>query len=464
MIRCESNAKEVSLQNQFSLENQFATLLRSQGLKPRISVRSWFKPSEGLPKPQLNRAEKKFEPRMGQDYTRPLEPGNARVEPFCRGSVCIDGCLVQILTVHPRANLNSPTLSFRCVCVPSSIQTIAEACFRNCETVSFVAFEKGCQLSVLDEHGFDNCSLRSICIPSSITTICASCFSDCGSLSTVLFEPGSKLRSIGPSAFHLCARLKSLFLPAGVCEVTGLSMDDSGIENVIVDPENAYFRVCGDFLLDFRESCMVRYFGRAADVSISNVIEVIGVGCFSYCRSLLSVRFEAGCRISLFGESAFQHCSSLQSICIPSSVETISKSCFYQCYDLLKVTFEPDSKVSVLGDFAFEYCQSLRSICIPPLIEIIPLGCFSCCNRLSHFAFAPGCRVSTLGRSAFGFCSSLQSIRIPASVETISPACFGACCDLKNIVLEVGCKVSVDSLSPPAGARLITVMQKSGPS
>jgi hypothetical protein len=46
----------------------------------------------------------------------------------------------------------------------------------------------------------------------------------------------------------------------------------------------------------------------------------------------LSVRFDVGGRISTLGDHAFSYCSSLQSICIPSSIEVISKCCFACCH------------------------------------------------------------------------------------------------------------------------------------
>jgi hypothetical protein len=45
------------------------------------------------------------------------------------------------------------------------------------------------------------------------------------------------------------------------------------------------------------------------------------------------------------GESAFERCSSLRSICIPSSVESIPELCFKDCTRLSNLTFEAGSKL-----------------------------------------------------------------------------------------------------------------------
>jgi hypothetical protein len=133
-----------------------------------------------------------------------------------------------------------------------------------------------------------------------------------------------------------------------------------------------------------------------------------------------------GCvdEFSILRESALARCSSLRSICIPSSIETISDSCFAECDHLLMVTFESHSKLSTLGERAFELCSQLHTICIPSSTETISRYCFSSCGDLSHFAFEPLSKLTVLGDCAFQHCLSLRSIRIPSSIQTISKCCF----------------------------------------
>jgi hypothetical protein len=58
------------------------------------------------------------------------------------------------------------------------------------------------------------------------------------------------------------------------------------------------------------------------------------------------VTFETGSKLSRIDLYAFLHCSSLSSICIPSSVEMLGESCFFGCEGLSNVTFEPGSQFS----------------------------------------------------------------------------------------------------------------------
>jgi hypothetical protein len=91
------------------------------------------------------------------------------------------------------------------------------------------------------------------------------------------------------------------------------------------------------------------------------------------------------------------------------------------------LTFQSGRRVLTLGSAAFSRCSSLQSICIPSSIETISTKCFAGCKSLSNVTFESGCKVRSLDESAFAGCSSLRSIQIPSSVTTISSFCFSDC-------------------------------------
>jgi hypothetical protein len=89
----------------------------------------------------------------------------------------------------------------------------------------------------------------------------------------------------------------------------------------------------------------------------------------------------------------------------------------------------------MLGEAAFMECSSLTSICIPSSIERIPKHCFKTCINLSTVTFERGCVISIVDEAAFADCLSLQSIVIPSSFEVVSPSWFEHCPTLINVVL-----------------------------
>jgi hypothetical protein len=139
---------------------------------------------------------------------------------------------------------------------------------------------------------------QSVCIPSSIEKICRSCFWNCSHLSEITFETGSKLVIIGGSAFSDCSSLHSICLPASGRRFPGSAVMGCRRISITFDVGNPFFRVSGNFVVDYGGSCLVRYFGDERAVAIGGDIEMIGARCFSCCGSVSSVTFASHCRIS----------------------------------------------------------------------------------------------------------------------------------------------------------------------
>jgi hypothetical protein len=120
----------------------------------------------------------------------------------------------------------------------------------------------------------------------------------------------------------------------------------------------------------------MHYFGQLCEVLILGCIRKLSGGCFACCRTVSSVIFESGSKLSCIESWAFYNCSSLSSIHIPSSVEKICNHCFYECSSLSTIRFESDSKLSCIERYAFYNCSSLSSIHIPSSVAKICNYCF----------------------------------------------------------------------------------------
>jgi hypothetical protein len=89
--------------------------------------------------------------------------------------------------------------------------------FARHQTISKVIFESGSKRSSIEEEAFRwGSPLWSISIPSSVETLGNQCFADCESLSTVRFESGSKLSSLGESVFCQCPKKFRVDCPASL--------------------------------------------------------------------------------------------------------------------------------------------------------------------------------------------------------------------------------------------------------
>ena len=171
----------------------------------------------------------------------------------------------------------------------------------------------------------------------------------------------------------------------------------------------------------------------------------------------------AGCEVTSIGGRAFDGCSALTSINIPSSVTSIGPSPFSGCSSLTAFTVDANnpnycadgcmlfnkekttlicasgsqktynipSSVTSIGWYAFSDCRSLTSINIPSSVTSIGEYAFHGCSSLPSINIPYS--VTSIGGKAFASCSSLTSINIPSSMTSIGWSTFEGCSSLTSI-------------------------------
>ena len=184
---------------------------------------------------------------------------------------------------------------------------------------------------------------------------------------------------------------------------------------------------------------------------------------FDNCTSLTSIEIPSG--VTSIGNSAFKNCTSLASIEIPSSVTSIGNEAFAYCTNLTSI--EIPSGVTSIENYAFSNCTSLNSINvdkdnqsyssedgilfdkekkklitypagkkekeynIPSSVTSIGAGTFYGCRSLTRIEIPSS--VTSIECLAFYGCTSLTSIEIPSSVTRIAAQVFYGCTSLTSI-------------------------------
>jgi hypothetical protein len=162
-------------------------------------------------------------------------------------------------------------------------------------------------------------------------------------------------------------------------------------------------------------------------VVIPNSVKAIGIGAFSGCVDLKSVRLSN--QLTKIEVISFYNCSNLTSIDIPEGVTTIDDYAFYGCRQL-KEAIIPSSAVH-FGKYVF-YSTGFTSMPkLPEGLTSIPYGIFASCPLTS--VEIPQ-NITTIDGCAFNNCP-FSEVEIPASVTHIAEAAFSRCKNLSSLVI-----------------------------
>ncbi|MBR6037539.1 MAG: leucine-rich repeat protein, partial [Candidatus Methanomethylophilaceae archaeon] len=353
--------------------------------------------------------------------------------------------------------------SLASVSIPEGVVSISFGVFYGCSSLSSVSIPEG--VASIGSYAFQGCSsLSSVSIPGSVATIGIAAFANCTSLSSVSIPEG--VESIGDSAFYgltflatdgsllsqtvygLCGKM---FWGPGDGILTELIVGDAisveEFEYVVVSltertlsvkgysGASAYVEVpgsVGPFSVVSIGTAAFQGCSSLSSVDIPSSVTYIGSSAFQGCSSLSSVDIPEG--VAYIGSSAFRGCSSLSSVDIPGSVTSIGGYAFYGCSSLSSV--EIPSSVTSIGSSAFQGCSSLPSVAIPEGVVSIWSYTFYGCSSLSSVDIPSS--VTSIGDSAFQGCSSLSSVDIPSSVTSIGDSAFQGCSALASVVLGGG--------------------------
>ena len=157
----------------------------------------------------------------------------------------------------------------------------------------------------------------------------------------------------------------------------------------------------------------------------------IGSFAFEDCTGLTAITIPSG--VKIIGDHAFYECSGLTSINIPSGVTSIGEYAFYDCSSLTDIVI-PNS-MTFIGESAFCRCSSLTSINIPNSVTRIESWTF---NNTGLTEIEIPNSVTSIGSYALYDCPDLTSVTIHSNLTRINEATFGWCPNLTTINIPNG--------------------------
>jgi len=297
-----------------------------------------------------------------------------------------------------------------------SVTSIGEFAFWGCKNLTSVSIPNS--VTSIGFEAFHGCTnLSSISIPNSVTSIGVCAFELCTSLTSVTIP--QNVTDIGWGVFDDCRSLASIRVATG-----NTTYDSRNSCNAIIESAtNTLIAGCKNTNIP----TSVTNIGTAAfegctglnSISIPSSVTHIGLDAFWGCSNLTSVTIPNSVTTidgGAFGETAWYNNK-------PDGLVYAGKVAYTYKGTMpngTQITLK-DGTLGIAGQ-AFDYCSQLTSINIPSSVTNIGDRAFECCTGLTSIIIPNG--VTNIGDMAFYGCSKLNNITIPNSVTTIEGSAF----------------------------------------
>ena len=334
------------------------------------------------------------------------------------------------------------------VTIPGSVTVIDgyysnKGVFQNCSRLQKVVFEKGASNASIGPYAFANClALESVSLPGNYVTIDESAFKGDTAIASFVWEKSSSTyanQTIGESAFEGCTNLSSITLPTTLKTINDHAFKScTALKNVVV-PEGVTF--IGDAAFN---GC-----SKLISVSLPSTLTKIdgyysNEGAFQNCNRLQNVTFAKGVSNATIGPYAFAGCIALENVSLPGNYVTIDENAFKGDTAIASFVWEKSSSTyanQTIGESAFEGCTNLSSITLPTTLKTINDHAFKSCTALKNVVVPEG--VTFIGDAAFNGCSKLISVSLPSTLTKIdgyysNEGAFQKCTALKTVIFAEG--------------------------
>ena len=167
-------------------------------------------------------------------------------------------------------------------------------------------------------------------------------------------------------------------------------------------------------------------------------------GTFTFPKSLTTTHKDSynGNEKHPFEQVAVEH------VVFGSNVTTIGSHAFYKTTSLQTVEFNGNNVLKSIEQNAFDGCTSLTSINLPSSLSSLGAGAFSGCSSLTTINIGDT-NITNIKTKAFMNCSSLTSLELPANLGSIGANAFAGMTNLERLFIPA----SVTQINDSAFAR-----------
>ncbi len=349
--------------------------------------------------------------------------------------------------------------------------------FSGSSKIKTVVIGEGCT-TIYSNLFYNKSSLTSVTIPSTVTNIQTCAFQNCSSLTTITLP--ESLTTIGDNAFNGCTKLLEVYNLSYTINLT-IGETSNGYaayyaqavhtslteESIYQKDSNGYTFIAKDgkgylFAYEGTEeniilptsfelngvtyvtydiySCALKNNDKIKSVTIPGTVKVICEQAFYGCTKLTDVVMEEG--LEYIDGGAFDSCSALENMSIPSSLIGIRGSSSYGSFGNLNY-YKSDYGDKYLGNENNHYLVFVKA----RGSNISTLNIEADCKILapysaSSIAYDYDCTVTLpeglkyIGANAFSSCYKLKNVVFPSTLEYIGDYAFNNAGMLQKVLLE----------------------------
>lgn len=272
------------------------------------------------------------------------------------------------------------------ISLPKSLSKITERAFEDCHNLETVVFQQG--NTYIDQYAFFGCdSLKEINLPKSIVSIGDSAFKDCDSLEVVKMD-STVLETVGKYAFSGCESLKEIYMPnnTDVDFLVGAFIDAEAIETVYISNTHVNQWLTYNFSDETSNPLYVGNVTVKAYVSqVNDYVEIDGIdltttyGTTVPNYAFYNTKYEIkGLESVIFaGDYAFAKVDTLVNIYLDKCA-FIGVGAFSDCKNLETVRFltiDSPTPAAICGR-AFAGCDKITNLVISDYIDEFGMGAF----------------------------------------------------------------------------------------
>ena len=299
--------------------------------------------------------------------------------------------------------------------IHSGITTIPQSCFKGCTALNDLTLTN---VNTIDNFAFGNTGFREVRFRTD-------------ERGTNVLRLSENLELIKQNAFETTGwkpdttnnKIEVLSLPQNTRLETNYILYGKNYRYFVTHEDNLRYKAVDGILWTADETMLLRYPPKMQTTTSINLpyIQNIGNYAFFYTQYVddLTINFTLSLGEGTFRDSKFKEIDLSQC----SAIALIPMQCFFGC-NLLETLLLPDFGVlKEIGIGAFQNCTVLQEINIPSSVEKLTYGnngssTFAGCASLTHIELPQNMNV--MGSGAFDGCTSLETLVLPGMVSGLT--------------------------------------------